>query len=527
MNLIRKSMLTAGNTRRKYRYLKAVLCLFLLSVPAVLPGCRKETLDSHVLQTQMNEFIAELKTDGTMQTLQERWYSDTKTGADLDFSALNGENGVILFGTISQKPFAQKMADSYEGIVPELVCRFCRRYGYGVEFREYSDANALVMAVSTGKCDMAGSVISVTEERKKSVDFSDSYYENRVVVVMNREDAEDYTAEASSMNGKRVGIIAGSAVREIVLGHSPKAEIYEYKAVADLCETLSKGKVDVVVDDYATIRYALRNYENETVVDTLASDDYYAFVFRKSGGDSRKAGGRILESLKRSFIQEDRWVLVLQGVGCTLLITALSVLIGGFAGFLLCMAVRKNNKVVNRLIGVFSWLIRGLPTVVLLLIMYYVVFGAFSVSGTVVATISFSLVFAITVCGLLSDGIRSVDRGQFEACAALGYKDNEGFMKIILPQVIRFALPGFKTEVIALIKATSIVGYIAVQDLTKAADIIRSSTYEAFAPLLLTAAIYFFLAWILTKIVDLIQKTVVKRTSLEKFLKGVDCHAGN
>ena len=202
-----------------------------------------------------------------------------------------------------------------------------------------------------------------------------------------------------------------------------------------------------------------------------------------------------------------------------------SVLAGTALGFGLCMAYRKKNKAIIRLIDAFSWLIRGLPTVVLLLIMYYVVFGSLSVSGTIVSILSCTMIFAVTVCGHLQSGIRAIDRGQFEACTALGYREKDGFRRIILPQVIRFSLPGYKSEIIALIKATSIVGYIAVQDLTKTGDIIRSATYEAFAPLILTAIVYFLLAWLLTKIVDMLQTLAEKSTTLDHYLKGVEHNA--
>ena len=500
--------------------LLAVLILFSLS------GCGSDHVSSEQLREEMNEFLSDSMADGTLDAIEERWYSEDETGKALDFSALSGENGTIVFGTKTSVPFSYKTDTAYAGIVPDLLLQFCRRYGYKIEFMDYSDTNSMVLAVSAGKCDLGGANTSVTEERGKMVNFSIPFFLNSGVIVVNQEDAAGYT-DLSSLKGKRIGVVTGTVYHDIIDKKVENATIYEFNAAADLCQALQSKKVDAITHDYSVLRYALLNFKSEIVVDTLVEDDQFALIFPKTEESITGIGGRIAESLRRTLIQENRWKQVLQGIGTTLLITIVAILAGTALGFGLCMAYRKNNKLVIRLIDSLSWLVRGLPTVVLLLIMYYVVFGSLSVSGTVVSIVSFTLIFAVTVCGLLQSGIRSIDPGQFEACTALGYREKDGFMKIILPQVIRFSLNGFKTEVIALIKATSIVGYIAVQDLTKTGDIIRSSTYEAFAPLLLTAILYFVLAWLLTKIVDLIYAAMDQRSSYENYLKGVKRNAGN
>lgn len=481
--------------------------------------------------SQMNEYIADIKADGTLKDIEDRWYADK--GGKLDFSSLTGENGTLIFGTKTTKPFSYLSGDDHAGITIEIVLGFCRKYGYKVEFSDFSDTNSLVLAVSQGKCDFGGANISITDERKKAVDFTDPYYLNAGAVAMNEANAASYK-DLSSLDGKKLGVITGTVYHDIISKKINNAEVLEYNAVADLCQALESGKVDAIVHDECVLRYATLNYPKQKTVGTLVEDDTFGFVFPKDAvrntdtadeTDTEDNSSPIITSIRRTLIDEDRWKQILTGIGTTLLITVLSIIIGTAAGFGLCMAQRENVRFVNRLIGAFSWLVRGLPTVVLLLIMYYVVFGSVSIGGTAVSVVSFSIVFAVTVCGLLGSGIAAVDRGQFEACVALGYTERSGFMKLILPQVVRFALPGFRTEVIALIKATSIVGYIAVQDLTKAGDIIRSSTYEAFTPLILTAVIYFVLAWILTRVVDLIGKAIERASSLDRFMKGVDRNA--
>ena len=130
-----------------------------------------------------------------------------------------------------------------------------------------------------------------------------------------------------------------------------------------------------------------------------------------------------------------------------------------------------------------------------LMVLTYVVFASSSVDGVVVAVVCFSINFAAYVAEMLRSGIDSVGIGQWEAAAAIGLGKTRMFSKIIMPQAVRFVLPVYKGEFINQMKATSVVGYIAIQDLTKASDLIRSRTYEALFPLIVTALIYFLMAW--------------------------------
>jgi polar amino acid transport system substrate-binding protein len=163
-----------------------------------------------------------------------------------------------------------------------------------------------------------------------------------------------------------------------------------------------------------------------------------------------------------------------------------------------------------------------MPMVVLLMILYYVIFGSSSISGSAVAVIGFTLTFGASVFGLLRMGVSAVDNGQYEAAYALGFSNPKTFFKIILPQAIPLVMPAYKGEIISLLKATAVVGYVAVQDLTKMGDIVRSRTYEAFFPLIAVTIIYFILEAILGLIIRLIMvKTNPKKRNLNNILKGL------
>ena len=230
----------------------------------------------------------------------------------------------------------------------------------------------------------------------------------------------------------------------------------------------------------------------------------------------------IAGSFYRTFIREKRWQLFLSGIETTLLITILSIIFGTLLGFCVFMLCRQGTPVANGVTRFCLWFVQGMPMVVLLMVIYYVIFGKVSINGIAVAVIGFTLTFGSAVYGLLKMGVGAVNSGQYEAALALGYSDRMTFFKIILPQALPHVMPAYRSQIVDLIKATAIVGYIAVQDVTKIGDIVRSRTYEAFFPLIALTVIYFLLEGILGFIVSRIGVNIdPKRRSQESILKGV------
>ena len=206
----------------------------------------------------------------------------------------------------------------------------------------------------------------------------------------------------------------------------------------------------------------------------------------------------LARSFERNFIRESRWKLILQGIGVTCLITGLATLFGSVLAFLVCLFRRTGSRLANLISDWYVKLLQGTPTVVLLMILYYVVFGRMGLRAIWVAVIAFSLNLGAYGSEIMRSGIESIDGGQREAALALGYTERQAFYDFIFPQAAVYFLPVYRGELVNLLKSTSVVGYIAIQDLTKMSDIIRSRTYEAFFPLIATAVIYFLLAWIIS-----------------------------
>lgn len=242
------------------------------------------------------------------------------------------------------------------------------------------------------------------------------------------------------------------------------------------------------------------------------------------GGEKDNLGffGKMSRSFYKTFIKEGRWKLFVEGTGITTLITVASVFFGTLLGFAVYLICRNGNKIANKITDFFLWLIHGLPTVVFLMILYYIVFGSTKLGGTWVSIVGFTLMFACAMYDMLWVGCNAVGKGQREASRALGYSDSQSFFKIILPQAAKHFLPIYRNEVVTLIKETSVVGYIAVLDLTKISDLVRSRTYEAFFPLMATAIVYFIISGIMTYMVRRVEKTIdpTKRSD-ERVLKGI------
>ena len=252
--------------------------------------------------------------------------------------------------------------------------------------------------------------------------------------------------------------------------------------------------------------------------------DVVMATYEKSGVGNFFAS--IGESFEKTFICESRWKLIVKGILTTLLISVCAVLGGTVLGFLLYLAARSKNRVLSSVTRVFtkiySKLITGTPTLVVLMLLFYVVFGRSDLGGTVVAIIGFILTFGSFVYGQLSLTVEAVDKGQTEAAYALGYSRNRTFFRIVLPQAMKMFLPVYSAEIVGLIKATSVVGYIAVNDLTKMGDIIRGNTYEAFFPLIAVAVIYFMITWGAAALLGIMQrKFEPKRRKKKNILKGV------
>ncbi len=229
----------------------------------------------------------------------------------------------------------------------------------------------------------------------------------------------------------------------------------------------------------------------------------------------------IRSSFEKTFIRENRWQMILSGLLVTLEISLLSGILGTALGFGLCLLLRSRRRAVSGAARVFCRIMEGVPNLVVLLIVNFVIFASSDIEPIAVAVISFSVIFAVAVAGTLNTGINAVDSGQWEAASALGFGRAASFLHVVLPQAVRHVLPIYKSEVVSMIKMTSIVGYISIQDLARAGDLIRSRTFEAFFPLIATAVIYFAISSAVAGAIGRIELNIDPRRRPRRLPKGV------
>ena len=269
-----------------------------------------------------------------------------------------------------------------------------------------------------------------------------------------------------------------------------------------LIAALLSGKIDIIA--------SCMTITDERAKQVLFSNPYYFSITECYGHVDKTpqgnvAGGKgigLMERIQSNLIEEQRWKLLVDGFKETLFISFFSILFGTMVGALICWMRMIRNKFLNGLAKIYVEIMRGIPILVFLMIMFYIVFASSKITARWVAVFAFSLNFGAYVSEMFRTGIESVDKGQSEAGWAMGFSKMTTFLYFIVPQTLKSIIPVYKGEAISLIKNTSIVGYIAIQDLTKASDIIRSRTFDAFFPLILISTIYFILAWIFGKLLD-------------------------
>ena len=365
------------------------------------------------LTQQINDALSQLRENGTLTLIEQNWLVDAEYGKH-PYESPEGitYSGKLVMATNAEfPPYELKEEGEIVGFDVDMMRAVCDILGKELVIDDMA-FDSVIAAVDSGKADVGVAGMTVTEDRLKNVNFSDSYTEASQVIIYK-------SGNASSQN--------------------------------------------------------------------------------------------FVEKLKSTFLDKDRWVYLVQGLGNTLLITVLAVVIGIVLGFVIAI-IRSTNQLTGRLkipnfiCRIYLTVVRGTPMVVQLLIIYFVVFSSVNISKILVAVIAFGLNSAAYVAEIVRSGIMSVDRGQFEAGSSLGFGYTRTMISIILPQAIRNILPALGNEAIVLLKETSVSGYIALNDLTKGGDTIRSQTYEAFLPLIAVALIYLLMVVGLSALVNRLER---------------------
>lgn len=367
------------------------------------------------LREDINSAISQLKQDGTLEKIISNYIGDSTKGQfpyipkkDVDRS--NGTLKVATNATFA--PYEYMEGGEIIGIDIDLAKAICDILGMSLKIEDI-EFDSIISAVQSGKSDIGLSGMTVTEDRLKSIDFTDSYTTATQVIIINN------------------------------------------------------GSIDTNVS--------------------------------------------FKEKLHNNFVVDSRWKSITNGLLVTLEISFFAVLIGIVLGFLIAILRSTCDKtgkfkLLNIILKAYLTIIRGTPTMVQLLIIYYVIFASTDINKILVAVIAFGLNSSAYIAEIVRGGIMSIDEGQFEAGRSLGFTYSQTMFYFILPQAFKNVLPALCNEFIVLIKETSISGYIGIMDLTRGGDYIRSRTYEAFLPLIAVALVYLVIVVVLTWLVSKLEK---------------------
>lgn len=370
------------------------------------------------LKEEINQALSELKEDGTLQKIIDSYIQDEKEEYHYESpQGLTYENGNLIMATNAAfPPYEYYENNVITGIDVDMATAVADKLDRKLVIEDM-EFDAVINAVQGGKADIGVSGMTVTEERLKNIDFTDSYTTAKQVIIV-------------------------------------------------------------------------RNGQNNALLS-------------------------IKDSFYQNFIEDSRYQYILTGLRNTVLIAFLAVMLGIIIGFLVAVVRATHDKtggmkVLNFLCGVYLTIIRGTPAMIQLLIIYYVIFASSNINKVLVAALAFGINSGAYVAEIIRGGIMSLDNGQFEGARSLGLTHAQTMRYVILPQTIKNTLPALANEFIVLLKETSISGYIGLQDLTMAGNIIRSNTYQAFFPLISVACIYLVIVMILTAGVKKLERSMKK-----------------
>ncbi len=414
------------------------------------------------------------------------------------------------------------------------------------------DFDGALTAVSSGKVDFVAAGVSVTDERKETMDFSHEYVDSTEVVLVNADapaivvEGEGITGE--DLNDKVIAVQQGN-IADIWVSDKDNCdakEVRRYAKLAQAAEDLKNEKIDCIVMDYYPAEEMVASNPGLKILDGVLFEDRYAIAVKKGNQEllvdinevidkliadgriadftaSHTAEGQAAEQKEKSFmdrmydavIRNQRYFAYLDGLKVTILISLLAILLGTLIGLLVAVIkVTPSENIIivllQKICGLYTTIIRGTPVMVQLLIMYNLIFTSRDTNEILVGSVCFGINSGAYVAEIIRAGIESIDKGQMEAGRSLGFNYIQTMRFIIVPQAIKNILPALGNEFIVLIKETSVAGVIAVTDLTKAAQYIGSASYDVLPPLYVAAACYLVIVLGLTKLQGMLERRMAQ-----------------
>ena len=452
----------------------------------------------------------------------------------LCFSGCSKKNGDLILATEAGfLPFEYYNDGEVVGVDIDIVKKIADKLNLNLVIKDvYFDS--IINEVKTEKSDIGAAGISYTEERAKEVDFTIDYMISKQVLIVRKESLlrgkEDLTNEKIAV---QLGSVADSYLTE---NYNDITVVREKKFLACI-EDLNDFKVDAVVMDEIPAKKLIN--DDLVILSEPLVTDHYGMIVKKGNKELLDAANKVIENLKEtgeideimlkhmgfsnmpknnslydkfynSIIYDSRYKYILTGLKNTLTIALGAVIIGIILGTISGIIRNINEtsgklKLLNFLAKTYITVIRGTPSILQLMIIYYVIFKTTNINIVLVGILSFGINSGAYVAEIVRAGINSVSKGEKEAGFALGLNYYQVMTKIVIPNALKNILPTLGNEFITLVKETAVGAYIGIIELTKASDIIASRTYDYFFPLIIIALIYLGITLILTKLVSIME----------------------
>ena len=447
---------------------------------------------------------------------------------------LSKEDELILVTEAGFAPYEYYKSGNIVGVDIDIAKKIAEKLNKKLVIKDVA-FDSIISEVKTGKSDLGAAGISYTEERALEVDFTINYASSKQVIIVKNN--SDITG-SDNLYGK-VAVQLGTTADTYLTENYSNLNIIREKKFLAAIEDLKNDKVNavvmdelpaqklinedmkilktpLVVDNYGMVvakgNTELLNACNEVIKEMQESNKIDKLILSHMGIDNIEDKNQtIIDRFYKSVIYDGRYKYILEGLKNTLLIALGAVIIGVILGTVLALIRNyheNTNKlyILNALSKFYITVIRGTPSILQLMIIYYVIFKTTSINIVLVGILSFGMNSAAYVAEIIRAGLNSVDDGQKEAGYALGLEYKKVMAYIVFPQALKNILPALGNEFITLVKETSVGAYIGIVELTKASDIIASRTYDYFFPLILIAIIYLAITYGLSKLVGMMEK---------------------
>ncbi|HCQ1971153.1 TPA: ABC transporter substrate-binding protein/permease [Staphylococcus aureus] len=456
---------------------------------------------------------AHAEQDQTWEKIKER--GELRVGLSADYAPMEFEH------TVNGKT-------EYAGVDIDLAKKIAKDNNLKLKIVNMS-FDSLLGALKTGKIDIIISGMTSTPERKKQVDFSDSYMMTKNIMLVKKDKVNEYK-DIKDFNNKKVGAQKGTEQEKIAQTEIENASITSLSRLPDVILALKSGKVEGAVVEKPVAEAYLKQNPKLGISNVKFNEEEKDTVIAVPK-DSPKLLSQINKTIKEVKEVKDKGLIdkymtnaanamnddsgfiskygsfFLKGIKITILISLIGVALGSILGAFVALMKLSKIKIISWIASIYIEILRGTPMLVQVFIVFFGITAALGldISALVCGTIALVINSSAYIAEIIRAGITAVDKGQMEAARSLGLNYRQTMKSVIMPQAIKNILPALGNEFVTLIKESSIVSTIGVGEIMFNAQVVQGISFDPFTPLLVAAALYFVLTFVLTRIMNMIE----------------------